>query len=101
MSQAFIAASIDHQAKQMGSLCAQDKAGKGPLVDVFGQVLTQQPREEVTCVHCGRRIAASRCLARSSTTMGWRFVIVMRRVICERAKQHLSSGITWRVVACL
>ncbi|BDA47504.1 probable Ataxin-7-like protein 3 [Coccomyxa sp. Obi] len=36
------------------------KAGKGVLVDVFGQVLTQQPRDEVTCVHCGRRIAASR-----------------------------------------
>lgn len=38
----------------------QGKGAKPLLVDVFGQVLTQQPRDEVTCIQCGRRIAASR-----------------------------------------
>ena len=38
----------------------QVKGAKLVLVDVFGQVLTQQPRDEVTCIQCGRRIAASR-----------------------------------------
>jgi hypothetical protein len=41
-------------------LLVQGKPARGPTVDVFGQSLAQLPREEVTCVHCGRRIAASR-----------------------------------------
>lgn len=51
-----VAASKDQKPQPLPT----GKPGKGVLVDVFGQVLTQQPRDEVTCVHCGRRIAASR-----------------------------------------
>ena len=37
------------------------KKAKAPLLDVVGHVVSQQSREEVSCMHCNRRIAASRC----------------------------------------
>ena len=37
------------------------KKAKAPLLDVFGHVVSQQSREEVSCMHCNRRIAACRC----------------------------------------
>lgn len=36
------------------------KKSKAPLLDVFGHVVSQQAREEVSCMHCNRRIAACR-----------------------------------------
>ena len=36
------------------------KKAKVPILDVFGHVVSQQAREEVSCMHCSRRIAVCR-----------------------------------------